>query len=101
LPPMSCRGRRACVSSAISGAGRDHLLLKQSDVVVASFGKSGRTWLMVLLSRYRLTPGDPANPESYKVRQAKVGGYRDYFTDTEVAKDQLDRFGLPLAHLWV
>jgi hypothetical protein len=32
----------------------------------------------------RLRPGDPANPESYKVRRAKVGGYRDYFTDEEL-----------------
>ena len=25
------------------------------------------------------------NPDSYKVRRAKVGGYRDYFNDEEVA----------------
>lgn len=33
----------------------------------------------------RLNPGDPENPDSYKVRRAKVGGYRDYFTDEQVA----------------
>jgi hypothetical protein len=33
----------------------------------------------------RLMPGDKNNPDSYKVRRAKVGGYRDYFEDTEVA----------------
>ena len=27
----------------------------------------------------RLKPRDPSNPHSYKVRRAKVGGYRDYF----------------------
>lgn len=27
----------------------------------------------------RLVPGDVADPDSYKVRRAKVGGYRDYF----------------------
>ena len=32
----------------------------------------------------RLTPGDPNNPDSFKVRRAKVGGYRDYFEATEV-----------------
>lgn len=32
----------------------------------------------------RLTPGQKGNPDSYKVRRAKVGGYRDYFTDREV-----------------
>lgn len=32
----------------------------------------------------RLLPGNKANPESYKVRRAKVGGYRDYFDDDQV-----------------
>ena len=33
----------------------------------------------------RLAPGDQANPQSYKVRRAKVGGWRDYFDDEQVA----------------
>jgi hypothetical protein len=33
----------------------------------------------------RMKPGDKDNPDSYKVRRAKVGGYRDYFSDEEVA----------------
>jgi len=33
----------------------------------------------------RMMPGDKDNPDSFKVRRAKVGGYRDYFTDEEVA----------------
>jgi alcohol sulfotransferase len=37
------------------------------------------------LSGTRLAPGDQANPQSYKVRRAKVGGYRDYFDDHQVA----------------
>jgi len=41
----------------------------------AAFGSTDR----------RITPGDPKNPQSFKVRRAKVGGYRDYFTDDEVA----------------
>ena len=36
------------------------------------------------LSGSRMTPKDKSNPNSYKVRRAKVGGYRDYFTDEEV-----------------
>jgi hypothetical protein len=32
-----------------------------------------------------MMPGDKDNPDSFKVRRAKVGGYRDYFTDEEVA----------------
>jgi alcohol sulfotransferase len=33
----------------------------------------------------RMMPRDRDNPDSYKVRRAKVGGYRDYFSDEEVA----------------
>ena len=36
----------------------------------------------------RVKPGDRDNPQSFKVRKAKVGGYRDYFTDEQCA--QLD-----------
>jgi hypothetical protein len=36
------------------------------------------------LSGKRMTPGEKGNPDSYKVRRAKVGGYRDYFTDDQV-----------------
>lgn len=38
------------------------------------------------LSGGRLVPKDRSNPHSYKVRRAKVGGYRDYFEDDEVAR---------------
>ena len=31
-----------------------------------------------------LNPGDHSNPDSYKVRRAKVGGYRDYFDDAQI-----------------
>lgn len=42
------------------------------------------------LSGGRMVPGDRKNPDSYKVRRAKVGGYRDYFDDQQVtAIDQL------------
>jgi hypothetical protein len=34
----------------------------------------------------RMKPGDSSNPDSFKVRRAKVGGYKDYFTDEEVAR---------------
>ena len=36
----------------------------------------------------RVKPGDKDNPQSFKVRKAKVGGYRDYFTDAQC--QQLD-----------
>lgn len=34
----------------------------------------------------RVKPGDQSNPQSFKVRRAKVGGYRDYFSEEEIAK---------------
>lgn len=37
----------------------------------------------------RVKPGDKDNPQSFKVRKAKVGGYRDYFTDQQC--EQLDQ----------
>jgi hypothetical protein len=44
--------------------------------------QKGSFWL----SGGRLKPTDRANPDSYKVRRAKVGGYRDYFDDRQVAE---------------
>jgi hypothetical protein len=37
----------------------------------------------------RVRPGDKNNPDSFKVRRAKVGGYRDYFDDAQV--QEIDR----------
>lgn len=34
----------------------------------------------------RVATPDPANPNAYKARRAKVGGWRDYFTDAEIAE---------------
>jgi len=41
---------------------------------------------MVGYSGQRLKPGDAANPESFKVRRGKVGGWRDYLSDSEIAE---------------
>lgn len=38
------------------------------------------------LSGGRMVPKDRDNPNSYKVRRAKVGGYRDYFEDGDVER---------------
>jgi hypothetical protein len=38
------------------------------------------------LAGSRMKPGDKKNPESFKVRRAKVGGYRDYFDDAQLAR---------------
>jgi hypothetical protein len=37
-------------------------------------------------SGIRMMPKDRGNPDSYKVRRAKVGGYRDYFDDDQLAE---------------
>lgn len=42
----------------------------------------------------RVKPGDKSNPQSFKVRKAKVGGYRDYFTD-----EQCDQLAAMVAEL--
>jgi Sulfotransferase domain len=41
------------------------------------------------LSGGRMRPKDRNNPESFKTRRGKVGGYRDYFNDGEIA--EIDR----------
>ena len=38
------------------------------------------------LSGGRMTARDRGNPDSYKVRRAKVGGYRDYFDEEQLAR---------------
>ncbi len=38
------------------------------------------------LSGGRMVPKDKSNPDSFKVRRAKVGGYRDYFEDDQIAR---------------
>ena len=37
------------------------------------------------LSGSRMVPGDRNNPDSYKVRRGKVGGFRDYFNEDQVS----------------
>jgi len=38
------------------------------------------------LSGSRMKAKDQSNPDSFKVRRAKVGGYRDYFSDDETTR---------------
>ena len=38
------------------------------------------------LAGSRMRPATRANPDSFKVRRAKVGGYRDYFDDAQLAE---------------
>jgi hypothetical protein len=34
---------------------------------------------------WELSPGDPSEPESYKLRRGKIGGFLDYFSEEDVA----------------
>jgi hypothetical protein len=51
----------------------------------------------VKASGRRLVPGRLGNRESYKVRRAKVGGWRDYFDDAQIAMidDRVEAMLLP------
>lgn len=68
-------GSAAEVANAVDFAAFDNLKKMESEQSF-SFWRAG----------WRLLPGDRNNPESYKVRRAKVGGYRDYFSAAELAR---------------
>jgi len=65
------------ISDAVDFAAFDNLKKMEQDESF-SFWRAG----------WRLLPGDKSNPDSFKVRRAKVGGYRDYFSDAEL--EQID-----------
>jgi len=70
-------GSEAQIKEAVAFAAYENMKkLEESK----EFASSGR----------RLVPGDKTNPDSFKVRRAKVGGYRDYFGDDQIA--EIDRF---------
>ena len=62
----------AHVEEAVAFASYDNMKRLEQDRVFSGHGQ-------------RLLPGNKANPDSYKVRRAKVGGYRDYFDDEQLA----------------
>ncbi len=59
------------IEEAVEYASYENMKKKEAD---QSFRMSGG----------RMAPTDRDNPDSYKVRRAKVGGYRDYFDDAQV-----------------
>ncbi len=66
-------GTEAAVKDAVAFAAYENMKKLEED---KAFAASGR----------RLRPGDRDNPESFKVRRAKVGGYRDYFDDDQILR---------------
>ena len=72
-------GTEAQIEDAVKFAAYDNLQ-KMEQQKSFSFWRAG----------WRLVPGDRKNPDSYKVRRAKVGGYRDYFTEDQLGQvDQM------------
>src|SRR5207249_4526496 len=58
----------------------------ESAVAFAAFDDLQRKESANFFSTDRLRPGDAANPNSFKVRRGKVGGYRDYFSPDQLAR---------------
>ena len=52
-------------------------------VAFASFDSLKKKEASNFFTSDKLRPGDPANPNSFKVRRGKVAGYQDYFTDEQ------------------
>ena len=59
------------VAQSVEFASFENLKEKEASNAFKSAGK-------------RMSPGDKSDPNSYKVRRAKVGGFRDYFDDDQV-----------------
>lgn len=50
----------------------------------ASFDRMQHMECQDVLHSFRMTPGDPCDPESYKIRKGRVGGYADYLRPAEI-----------------
>jgi hypothetical protein len=76
---LGTRGTRERIQAAVEFARFDNLQKLEGEKVFAHAGGA-------------LKPGDVRNPDSYKVRRGKVGGYRDYFDAAQLrAIDDLTR----------
>jgi hypothetical protein len=75
------------IADAVDYAAYDKLKKREASTSSSSWWRA----------QVRLVPGDKSNPDSFKVRRAKVGGYRDYFDDEQLAAidEMVDRDLLP------
>lgn len=73
-------GARASIDGAVDYASFENMRRLESQ---------NTSWL----AGGRMKAKDPSQPESFKTRRGKVGGFRDYFSDAEVAAilDYVDR----------
>lgn len=53
-------------------------------VTYSSFERMQRMERGDVLHSFRMTPGDPRDPESYKIRKGLVGGHADYLQPAEI-----------------
>ncbi len=58
----------------------------QAAVDFAAFDKLKGLERQHFFQSARMQPSDTRDPDSYKVRRGKIGGYRDYFTPEQVAE---------------
>lgn len=82
---MGTPGSAASLSGAVDYASFENMRKLETE---------NRSWL----TGGRMKPKDRANPESFKTRRGKVGGFRDYFTaaENEAILDVVDRTLDPL-----
>jgi hypothetical protein len=66
-------GSEAQIKEAVEFAAYENMKKLEEKKAFASSGR-------------RMVAGDSNNPDSFKVRRAKVGGYRDYFSPDQVAE---------------
>ena len=60
--------------------------LLQDAVDYAAFGNMRKMEMENKLASERLAPGDNKDPESFKTRKGKVGGYTEYLSDAQIAE---------------
>lgn len=71
--------------------GEDFSMAEIGDAVAfADFESLRRKERENFFRNNRLRPANAQDPDSFKVRRGKVGGYRDYFSDEQL--DRIDRF---------
>ncbi len=70
---------KAAALLGAEGIGRSHIEAAASD---SGFDRMYR--MQLEHGSARLAPGDPRDPDSYKVRRGVVGGYLDYLDDADV-----------------
>ena len=69
----SSPGTDSQVDAAVDYAAYDNMKKREA--------KNNKT-----IGAQRVNPGDKNNPDSFKVRRGKVGGYKDYFDETQLTQ---------------